>query len=187
MAEAAKKPTKDSREETPAKETAKQKDWIGIALLAVVALNVLALGGMGYFTQKLWSRVHELQIAARKPAVTSTEEPTSTVGKELQPQNLGVLYALEGFLVNVNSEHGAKFLQAQMELELSDPSLEDEVSRKKAAIRDAIIVLLTSRSYQQLRAPNGLKTLRSDIMQSINHLLATGKVKEVYFTQFHFN
>ena len=90
-------------------------------------------------------------------------------------------------MVNVNSEQGSKFLQVQMELELSDPVVEDEVSRKKAAIRDSIIVLLTSRSYQELRASNGLKALRTDVIQSVNHLLSGGKVKDVFFTQYHFN
>jgi len=189
MAEAqAKKQKSDALDEKGgAAPAAKKTDWIGIAILSLVFVNVLALSGMGFFMQKLWNRMHELQTAIRKAPVVTPEESASSVGKELQPQNLGVLYALEGFLVNVNSEQGPKFLQVQMELELSDPALEDEVSRKKAAIRDSIIVLLTSRSYRQLKATNGLKTLRTDIIQSINHLLSGGKVKDVYFTQYHFN
>ncbi len=187
MAEAQAKRKSQEAEEKSQLTAGKKTDWIGVAILALVGVNVLALGGMGYFMQKLWVRMHELQTASRKAPVASTEEGALTVGKELQPQNLGVLYALEGFLVNVNSDQGPKFLQVQMELELSDPVLEDEVSRKKAAIRDSVIVLLTSRSYKQLKAANGLKVLRSDIIQSINHLLSGGKVKEVYFTQFHFN
>jgi flagellar FliL protein len=74
-----------------------------------------------------------------------------------------------------------------MELELADPAVEDEISRKKAAVRDAIIVLLSSRNYRDLREAAGLKKLRVDLVKAINNLLSTGKVKEVYFTQFHFN
>ncbi len=192
MAEAqAKKNNKDIPAEGAAaiSAAAKKTDVLGLAILALVGVNVLALGGMGYFMQKLWVRMHEVQAMAAKKAVpaASTDEPSNSVGKELQPQNLGVLYSLDGFLVNVNSDQGSKFLQVQFELELSDPALEDEVSRKKAAIRDAVIVLLTSRSYKELKAANGLVVLRADIMQAINHLLSSGKVKDVYFTQYHFN
>ena len=74
-----------------------------------------------------------------------------------------------------------------MELELADPSLEDEVTRKKAALRDAVIVLLSSRTYKELKESNGIKILRADILKSINNLLTTGKVREIYFTQFLFN
>ena len=54
-------------------------------------------------------------------------------------------------------------------------------------MRDAVISLLTSRSYQELRKPEGMQTLRDDLKARINNLLATGKINRVFFTQFHFN
>jgi flagellar FliL protein len=94
---------------------------------------------------------------------------------------------MESFLVNITSDQGPKFLQTQMEFELTDAATEDEVTRKKSAIRDAIIVLLSSRSYKQIRETTGMVTLRHDILRAVNNLLSNGKVREVYFTQFHFN
>src|SRR5262249_4392619 len=115
------------------------------------------------------------------------DEDQSPLGKEMQSPAMGLLYPLDSFLVNISSDQGPKFLQTQMELELGDPGTEDEVARKKAAIRDAIIVLLSSRTYKELREPSGMKKLRVDLLRAINNLLTTGKIKEVYFTQFHFN
>ena len=100
---------------------------------------------------------------------------------------MGALYPLDSFLVNVTSPEGPRFLQAQIELELQDPELESEIARKKPAIRDSIIVLLSSRAYTELRDPNGMKKLREDLLRAVNNLLVGGKVKAAYFTQFHFN
>jgi len=186
MAEAAKR---DAANENEGSESVPKKkaDLVGIVLLALVAINLAAVGGLGFYMKRLTLTVHELEEKTTKPATPEGAAEHSPMGKELQPQNLGILYPLEPFLVNINTQQGSKFLQAQIELELADPALEDEISRKKAALRDAVIVLLTSRNYTQLREANGLKNLRSDLVKSLNSLLSTGKVKEVYFTQFHFN
>lgn len=109
------------------------------------------------------------------------------MGKELLAAPQGTLYPLDSFLVNITSDQGAKFLQTQLELELSEASLEEEVTKKRAALRDAIIVLLSSKSYKELKEPNGIRSLRSEILKSLNSLLVTGRIKEIYFTQFHFN
>lgn len=186
MAEAAQKKAPEGENAAAAAPAAPKKDLIGIILLALVTLNVAGLGGLGFLVQKLWLRINDVQTNINKMEQSDNEEPSPT-GKELQPQNLGVLYPMDSFTVNLQSDQGPKFLQTQMEFELSDPSLEDEISRKKAAVRDSILVLLTSKTYKELREPNGMKKLRQDIVRSVNSLLGSGKVKEIYFTQFHFN
>jgi flagellar FliL protein len=108
-------------------------------------------------------------------------------GRMLTPPTPGTLYPMESFLVNISSDQGPKFLQTQMEFELMDAATEDEISKKKSAIRDAIIVLLSSRSYKQIRDTSGMVNLRRDLLRVVNNLLTTGQVREVYFTQFHFN
>ena len=162
-------------------------DLLGLIIFLLVTLNLLALGGMGFFLQKMWDQVQELKTNTIKIAEQQVKPEETSVGKDLEPAALGTLYPMESFLVNINSEAGAKFLQTQMELELAEPAVEEEISRKKAAIRDSIIVLLTSRQYKELRESAGIKKLRSDLVRVINGLLTTGRVKEVYFTQFHFN
>jgi flagellar FliL protein len=187
MAEAAARQDSSPNRESDSSGTPKRrKDYIGLLLLVLAILNGAALLGLAFLMQKMWLRIQDVQELAKKP-VKVEEETVSPAGKELQPATLGVLYPLEGFLVTINSDDGQKFLQLRLEMELSDPSLEDEISRKKPALRDAIIVLLTSRNFKQLREPNALKSLRNDIVAAVNRLLTSGKVKSVYFTQFHFN
>lgn len=176
----------------PEGEKAKKKfDILSISTIALIAINLVAVISMGLFVKKLTSKIGDLQTQVtniQTPEPVQEEEPhEKSLGKEMAPPVQGTLYPLESFLVNISSDQGPKFLQTQMELELPDPGLEDEITRKKAAIRDAIIVLLSSRSYKDLRDQGGIKRLRADILRAINALLSTGKVREIYFTQFHFN
>lgn len=162
----------------------KKELWTRIILVLVI-VNMVILGGMSYFMTKMSMTIKDLK---NRPVVVQEVEPESSVGKELVPKELGTLYALDGFLVNLAAgEGGPKFLQIQMELELSDPTVEVEIKRKIAAVRDAIILLLSSRSYESLKEPNGVKKLRKDLLVTINNLLSKGKVKDIFFTQFHFN
>ncbi len=192
MSEAAKKEPHKGKEAAAAAEggaaaaAGPKKDILGFIVLGVVTLNVMAMGGMGFFMQKMWKKVQDIQSETERLATPEPEEEPPS-GKELKAQNLGILYPIESFLVNIASDQGPKFLQTQMEFELGDPGLEDEIARKKPAIRDSIIVLLSSRTYKELREPAGMKKLREDILRAVNNLLTTGKLKDIYFTQFHFN
>lgn len=198
MAEAAKKEAPEAAHAAPAPAAAKEKkpkaklDLFSVITIVLVLVNLVAVGGMAFFMKKLTGKVADLKTQVENveiPEAPPVEVPPieREPGKEIQPPIQGTLFPMESFLVNISSEQGPKFLQTQMELELTDPTLEDEITRKKAAIRDAVIVLLSSRSYKDLRESGGIVKLRADIKKSINNLLATGKVKEVFFTQFHFN
>lgn len=186
MAEPAKAEKNEIKEAGGQDKKGKKPDVIGLSLVALVTANLVILGAMGFFVKRMWGRMQQMQVQLEKGAETAPEKENE-LGKELTPQNVGVLYPLDSFLVNVASEQGVKYLQVQMELELTDPAIEDELSRKKAAVRDSVIVLLSSRNYRQLREPNGIKILRADLVRSINHNLTSGQIKDVFFTQFHFN
>ncbi len=198
MAEAAKKlsevPSKKegtSKEGGVSAQAPQKKDWIGILSLMVVAINLGAVGGLGFYLNKAWTKMVEMDMRISQVAAAQKEDaaptPKQLSGRSLTPPTPGTLYPLESFLVNITSDQGPKFLQTQMEFELTDAATEDEITKKKAAIRDAIIVLLSSRSYKQIRETTGMLNLRRDILRSVNNLLTSGQIREVYFTQFHFN
>lgn len=197
MAEAAKKLAevpKQSENAAAAPPAAKKKiDVLGLVSVVVVVLNLSAVGAMGLYLKKMWAKVMEMQEKITKVEAFQAEEESSSVkekkgaGRTLTPPVPGTLYPMESFLVNISSDQGPKFLQTQMEFELVDSATEDEITKKKAAIRDAIIVLLSSRTYKQIRETSGMVNLRRDILRVVNNLLSSGQVREVYFTQFHFN
>jgi flagellar FliL protein len=178
-----------------------KKDMLTVSILGLSVLNVGMIVALGLNVMKLSSKVAEVQQKTTEVIELANAEEkereeakqkrkaleAKLLGKELEAPAQGTLYPMDSFLVNISSDQGSKFLQIQMELELSDPSVEEEVTKKRAALRDGIIVLLSSKSYKELKEPNGMKALRTEVTKSLNGLLSTGKIKEVYFTQFHFN
>jgi flagellar FliL protein len=51
-------------------------------------------------------------------------------------------------------------------------------------VRDAILMLLSSKDAQTLKPTEGKLQLRDEILQRINALLATGQARNAYFTEF---
>jgi len=193
MAEAARKLTEVSdRKEASVNAAAPKKDWLGIVSSLIVVLNLVAIGTLGVVLKKIWARTQLIEAKIEEIALKQKEESlpldqAKKSGRLLTPPVPGTLYPLDSFLVNISSDQGPRFLQTQMELELTDSTTEDEITKKKAAIRDSILVLLSSRSYREIRETAGMTKLRKDILKAVNGLLTNGKVREVYFTQFHFN
>jgi flagellar FliL protein len=192
-ATAAKVPEAPTPAAAPAPAPAKAsppRDRLSLLIFVVNIANLAVLGATGFFMQKMWVKMREVNAQAEKILATkaqrekAAEEP---IGKDYQPKPMGDLYPMDSFLVNIASDQGPKFLQTQMEFEVEDPSVEEELAKRRAAIRDAIIVMLSSRTFAQLRDANGMRNLRQDLIHTVNNLLSTGKIKDIYFTQFHFN
>ncbi len=104
-----------------------------------------------------------------------------------EEQFIGKTIPMETFLVNLSGNRGNKVLKVNMELEVEGDRIADEVDKRKPQIRDIIIILLSSKTYNQLSSPEGKEFLRDEIRDTINSFLTKGKIKRVHFTEFIFN
>lgn len=100
---------------------------------------------------------------------------------------VGKMIPLETFLVNLSGNRGSKVLKLNMELEVEGERIGDEIDKRKAQIRDIIIILLSSKTYAQLSSTEGKDFLRDEIRDTVNAFLTKGKIKRVHFTEFIFN
>lgn len=98
--------------------------------------------------------------------------------------NVGPMYPMEQFIVNLLSESGSKFLKTSMNLELSDERLTNEIDKKKPLIRDMIIRTLTAKTYEDISTTKGKERLKDEIVDRVNEALRDGYIKNVYFTDF---
>ncbi len=192
----AQKPFAQVHQLHPKKETEKtptKTSLMPVMTLTLVVFNIVLLSFMGFFLNKIWVRTHQISEQTKMASTPSSEKSHEAESGHAPAGNAAVtseqntLFPMDNFLVNITGDQGPKYLQVQMEFALSVPSLEGEMTQKKASIRDAVIMLLTTRTYKQLREASGMKDLRLDIVKAINRLISGGQVKEVYFTEFHFN
>lgn len=157
----------DAKEEVPVKAGAGKK------MIIIIIAGVLLLGGGGgaawYFMGGTEEKPAEHDEHAK--AETGHEEP-------------GPVMELEPFLLNLADREELRFLKVSIKLELDRPEDKTDYQNKIPAIRDSLLVLLSSKESQLLRTVNGKRRVREEIMTRVNGVMSKGKVANVYFTDF---
>ncbi len=147
-----------------AKETRK-----GFSVKSLLLLLVLVMVGfMGYTFLKQSGFLAQKEDAPKKPRA---KEP--------------IIYTFEGnFLVNLADKGNLRYLKAVISVALSNQKAEDELRKKSVEIRDAIIMILSAQTSEDLATPEGKERLKRLIAERINGMLTAGEVENVYFLDF---
>lgn len=173
-------------EETAAAEAKPAKKGAPIVLIVVVALLVVLLAIVGIIGFMLMgSAPTEQEIAQATPAAQPSKRPTAPQGSRGSDySNIGVMYPLEPFTLNLLTEGGARYIKCTMQLEQSTELLQPELEKKMAIIRDVVIRTLTSKTFEEVSTSKGKERLKDELVSKINEILIDGFVKNIYFTDF---
>ncbi|GAB6066532.1 flagellar basal body-associated FliL family protein [Aquifex pyrophilus] len=138
-----------------------------LILLLLLIILLAAAGGGAYFF-----------LFAKKE---KKEEKASKVA----PPEVGIMYKLEpAFIVNLADPEATVYARISITLEVANQQVLQEVQKKEPVIRDAIIEIVSSKTSNELRTPEGREELKLEILKRINTILAKGGVRNVYFTEF---
>jgi flagellar FliL protein len=94
------------------------------------------------------------------------------------------VFALEPFIVNIYDGQELRYLKVKVELEMVLPAVKGEIEAKLAPIRDAVLVLLSAKTLQDIQDVQGKNALKDEILGAINKHIPPGKISKVYFTDF---
>ena len=94
------------------------------------------------------------------------------------------IYSLEPFIVNIYDGQDLRYLRVKVEMEVANEEIKVEMEARKAQFRDAILVLLTTKTMLDIRDQQGKNQLRQEIFTVSSNILSPGKLKRVYFTDF---
>lgn len=123
--------------------------------------------------------------------VIAGEKATSEHEAHEKKDFVGKVVPMETFMVNLAGSKGRRLAKVNMELELKENEAEGkvatEIEQRKAQIRDIIIIILSSKSYEEVSSREGKDNLRTEIKDTINSFLTTGKISNVFFTEFIYN
>ena len=97
---------------------------------------------------------------------------------------LGVMVPLDPFVVNLSGTQGKRFLKVALTLELSSSEVNAEVIENLQKIIDSILILLSSKTFEDVYSIQGKFTLKGEITARANQFLTKGQVKGAYFTEF---
>lgn len=150
-----------------------------IIIIAVVLLVMGMIGG-GFFL--LWTK-----MAATMAQVQNPQEEKQVAQEEVKPEEMvtiGPIYKLDTMIVNLADQGGKRYLRITMELELSAPELVEEIDKRLPQLRDAILMILPTKTYAEISTTEGKIALRDELMAKLNSFLKTGTVKTIYFSEF---
>lgn len=153
-------------------------------LIGLVVVNMLVVAFVGFMIWK-GRKIEEAKPGIEK--VIEGESVTQQVEGTKSPDEVGKVIPLETFVVNLAGSKGRKVLKVNMELEIKGQEVIQEIENRKAQIRDFIIIILSSKSYDEVSAKEGKDALRNEIKDNINSFLSKGKIINVYFTELIYN
>nr|WP_321317563.1 flagellar basal body-associated protein FliL [uncultured Campylobacter sp.] len=178
----------DEKEEK--QEGKKGGNSLVLIIVAVLLAVVLLLGGLIVVLLASGGDSGEQDPAA---ATTEIHAPAAQGGKPAAgaPKersndflNVGPIYPLDQFLVNLLSETGSRYLKMTINIELSSELLTPEIEQKKPLLRDIVIRILSSKTYEDISTTKGKERLKDEIAAKINETLRDGYIKNVFFTDF---
>jgi len=122
--------------------------------------------------------------AAKETSSNSSSGGSSNGGADGSMTDVGLMYPLDTFTVNLLSESGRRYLKVELNLEIEGEELTPELDTKKPILRDIIIRILSSKSLEEISTIKGKEKLKEQIVNDVNMRLKDGRVKNVYFTDF---
>jgi flagellar FliL protein len=118
---------------------------------------------------------------ARQAEASKAAAIAKTVSEEAQ---IGPMVEIKEFVVNIIGQDVAHYVKASMSLELDREATLDEVNKRMPQIRDAILLLIGNKTYEELQDIQGKNQVKAEVKSRINSFLRTGKVNNVYLTDF---
>lgn len=88
------------------------------------------------------------------------------------------------FVVNLADAGRPRFLKIHMDMELEDDKSLSELESIKPKARDSIITLLSSHTTDSLSSVADKQKLKDEVLHRLNSIMTSGRVKEVYFSEF---
>ncbi len=122
--------------------TKKSKKLLVIALAAVVLLG--AAGGGAFWWMNKQGDDEEAHVEKKTPV-----KPSFT--------------NLEPFTVNLRDDRGERFAQIGVTFQLDDPQVDTEIKDNLPAVRNNILLLISSKRIEDLLTPEGKQALAEEI------------------------
>ncbi len=131
--------------------------------LILALAGILILGGGAYAAFRL--------LGSRSSPASSPSSPGEHV-----------VFRVGEITTNLRDPGGRRYIQVEVELWLTDKKKAKEAEEKRGAVRDVILSVLRSKSFDELSGSGGMEALREEIGGKLEPLLETPV--EVYFPGF---
>lgn len=172
------------KEHATEEQAAPKKSKMPIIIVAVLLVLILIIGGVAAFLMMKGGD----EGGAEGNQTSSHEEKSAHKEKKSHGDEhateVGPMYPMTTFIVNLMSDSGQRYLKTTLSLELDNPEMTEEVEKQKDRIRDTILNILTSKTVEEVTTAKGKEDLKNEMVEKINEGLKDGEIRNVYFTEF---
>ncbi len=148
-------------------EEAAPKKKSKLLFFAILGVALLLLAGGGFFAYTT--------LLAPPPEEVKPQDPGEVIGE---------IFALEPFVVNLADPAGKRYLKVQIQIELEDPLALEKAQRAAPKLRDNVIMMMTSLSFEEVMTPEGKIRVRDELLERFNVVMRPDRVRNIYFTEF---
>lgn len=152
----------------------------GMLKWIIVAVVVILLGGGAAWWFMLGGQ--EMVLGPTDPATTEQTQQDAAASAEVSSGDTQIV-PLPPFLVNLADPLGRRYLKLGLEVEVQDPAAAEAITMNEARIKDSLLLLLSSKTYDSLSTMQSKVELKQDIAARLNQILGSGKVVRVYITE----
>jgi flagellar FliL protein len=155
-----------------------------IIIIAAVVVLLAGAGGGWYFMKS--------KEAVKKPAKHGeVHEEAEAEAEEAEGEHgpaAPIFLPLETFTVNLLPDPDEKFLQLDVSIQVKKPEEAEALKAQMPAIRNRLLMLLTSKQANQISTMEGKQELSDEILAEVNKPFTKHgkpqKVTGVFFTSF---
>jgi len=108
--------------------------------------------------------------------------------KKTEPAKAPVFLPLETFTVNLQPDPDEKFLQLEATVQVASPEVAEQLKVQMPAVRNRILMLLTSKTAADVSSPEGKQQLSDEMLAELKKPFVAGEkpqdVTSVLFTSF---
>jgi flagellar FliL protein len=163
MSAAAAEAVEDAVEASPSSKKGKKK------LIVIIALAVLLAGGAGggAFVWKKKKAAAAAAAAAAEAGADGEATPIAHAEDKHKDEHKGppTFLPLDPFVINLADRESERFAQVGLTLELSDPKVADQIKAYMPAIHNGVLMVLASKTSQELLSRKGKEKLADEIMR----------------------
>jgi flagellar FliL protein len=142
----------------------------------IIAVVLIALGVGGYFGYTMF--------LAKPDEAATADQAAEGADKGAAQENLeGQLVPLPVFLVNLADPLGRRYLKLGIEVEVRDPQAQEALTKYEAKIKDTLLLLLSSKTYDALSTMKAKVELKQEIADRLNQIVGNGAILRVYITE----
>ena len=175
-----------AEESTEAPAEKKSSNMLMIIIIVVLFL-IIIIGGVVAFLL-MGDDEEEMAAQPKQEKQAPKKRMSNTAGSSYeatrQLSDIGILYPLDPFTVNLKSDAGRRYLKVAITLELEGEELSLELDAKSAVLRDRIIRILTSKTLEEISSKKGKQKVSDQIQNTLNAMISDGTIKGIYFTEF---